>query len=325
MNRIEQVVTPTAAQQSQPRLPRTLADVRRRAVPSFQPSGPASTRARRGTSGLAVAIAALTVPLLPGAAFGATSAVGGGGAAKSAAPHARHQLHHGEVIPGPGDITVRGWTAGGWTVTFPSGPAEPGLGDHALIPRHDDGCVPWRTETVESIGWPCPIILPDGTRGEISAYHVTRASPRIDEPQGPGTPTQGPAGPADSTGLTGPDGSTGSVPFGGAAEWSSGGPSAVRGTRSHVVPGGPLIPSARPANTKQMVLAPAANRSAARTPVAAASSLPVPACLRSANRVGKDHQMVAHLRPAPDAMDVVVPQRHAPCTARTGYLSQARA
>ncbi len=357
MNRIEQVATPAPAQQSeqlpesqqtQIRLPRALAaaDVRRRAAHRFQQRDPASARARRGTSGLAVAIAALAVPLLPGAAFGATSAaVAGDGTAKPQAPHARHHLPHGQVLPGPGAVTVQGWTASGWSFTIPARPAEPGLWDRVLSGHHDDYYVPWRTETTEtteSMSRPRPVVLPDGTRGEISAYHVTRASPRTDDPEFPGMP-QDPADPADSTG---PDGSFSSGPAGGApAEWRSGDRAAVRGARSRTV-SGPLIPSAQPANTKQMVVAPTqidtplaadtpqaadsvqgtASRLAAPATVTATAALPVSStCLRSAYRIDDDPQMAAHLRPTADAMDVVVTPRHAPCTARVGYLSQARA
>lgn len=331
MNRIEQVATPISAQQPQPRLPRALADVRRRAAHTFQQSGPASARSRRGTSGLAVAIAALAVPLLPGAAFGATSAAGGGdGTAKAEAPHARHHVPHGQVLPGPGPITVQGWTASGWSFTLPSRPVEPGLWGHVLAPHHDGHYVPWPTETVETMSHPRPVVLPDGTRGEISAYHVTRASPRTDDPELPGTPPQAPADPADSTG---PDGSFSSVPSGGApGDWHSGDRAAAR-ARARTV-SDPLIPSARPANTKQMVAAPTqvadtpqgtGNRSAVPAAVTAAAGHPTSLCLRTAYRIGSERDMQAHLRPTADAMDVIVSPNHAPCTARVGYLSQARA
>lgn len=276
MNRIEQVATPAPAQQPQPRLP----------------------RARRGTSGLAIAIAALTVPLIPGTALAATSFTGDG-PVKTEAPHARHHLHHGQVLPGPGAVTVQAWTASGWTLT---------------VPDRDGHDVPWLAEPALPIDHPRPVVLPDGTHGEIAAYRVSHASPRAEDPSGPAAQpqTQTPADPADSTG---PDGSA-----------------ALRGARSRVLPQ-PLIPFSAPANTKQM-LAPSRQDvdipgGVASPPPASeravAADLPSSSCQRTGYPVSQDSSMVAHLRPAADDMDVDVSPHRTACTARVDYLSQARA
>lgn len=302
MNRIEHVATPTLAQQPQPRFPRSPADVRRRA----SPAGPQSTsskpsaRVRRGTSGLAVAIAALAVPLIPSPALGAVTPTGSAPAAPKTQAQAptqtRHHLPHRHVLPEPGALTVQAWTtASGWTLTVPT-------------MRHDGGYVTWPAEVVTPIDRPRPAVLPDGAQGETSAYRVSRDSPHADNPDGPGT--QASADPA------GPDGSTSSAPSGDAPpEWSSGGPSALRTARSRGVPG-PLIPFSMPPNTMQMEAAP---RQDADIDTSASP------CLGAAYPAGSDRYMLARLRPASDAMDVVVTPHRVACAARVGYLSQARA
>jgi hypothetical protein len=284
MNRIEHAPTPTPtpAQQPQPRFPRSLA----------------------------VAIAALAVPLVPSPAFGAVTSTGSAPEAPKmqAQTQTRHHLPHGHVLPDPGALTVQAWTtASGWTLTVPSRPAYPGLWDDH----------------------PRQVVLPDGTHGEISAYRVSRASPRADNPDAPGTQT-----PADPVGQ---DGSTSSVPSGDAPpEWSSGGPSAFRDARSRVV-SGPLIPFSSPPTTIQMA---AAHRRDADIPDGTVSRPSAPeqvvapnavahtaasACLGAAYPAGNDRYMLAHLRPAPDAMAVVVTPHRTACAARVDYLSQARA
>ena len=303
MNRIEHVATPTStpARQPQPRFPRSLADVRRRASPArAQPtsSSQASARARRGTSGLAVAIAALAVPLIPNPALGAAVSTGSTPEAPQAQTQTRHHLPHGHVLPEPGALTVQAWsTASGWTLTVPTRPADADLWDHVPTMRHDGGYVAWPAEAVAPIDRPRPVVLPDGTHGEISAYRVSRANPRADSPDAPGTQT-----PADPVG---PDGSTSSAPSGDAPpESSSGGPgpSALRNARSRVVPG-PLIPVA-------------AN---------AVANTAVSPCLGATHPANNDPYMLARLRPASDAMNVVVTPHRVACAARVDYLSQARA
>ncbi|MEY9933234.1 hypothetical protein ABH926_007887 [Catenulispora sp. GP43] len=299
MNRIEQVAMPIPAQ-PQPRLP----------------------RARRATSGVAVAIAALAVPLLPGMAFGTTSSGGAGATATEAPSQARHHLPHGPVLPGPGVLTLQAWTASGWTLT---------------VPARDGRYVPWTGEPGLPIDHPRPVILPDGKRGEIADYRVVPTGLRADDPHVP--EAQIPADPADPADSTGSDGSTGSVPSGDASmEWPSrdtGDTTALRAARSPVVPD-PLIPFS-PANTKQMMSpsrtdadipngavtpAPAVGQTA----VVTAADLPTSSyCLRDAYPAGGDRYMVAHLRPAADAMDVVATPHRTVCGARVDYLSQARA
>ncbi|MEY9891374.1 hypothetical protein ABIA31_005039 [Catenulispora sp. MAP5-51] len=332
MNRIEKVATPIPAQ-PQLRLP----------------------RARRGTSGVAVAIAALAVPLLPGVAFGSTSAGGPGTATTEAPSQARHHLPPGQVPPGPGVVTVQGWTASGWTLT---------------VPAWDGRHAPWLGDPGLPIDHPRPVILPDGKRGEIADYRVAPTGLRADGSgapaaqisQNPGAQISGaqisgaqiPAGPADSTG---PDGSTDSMPPGDAStEWRSGDPAASRSVRSRVLPE-PLVPFAGPANTKQMVVpsradadipdgamtpapavapapalapapaaAPAAGQASGQIADATAAGLPASSsCLSDGYPAGGDRFMAAHLRPVADPMDVVVAPHRKPCAVRVDYLSQARA
>lgn len=287
MNRIEHVATPTPAQQPQPRFPRSLA----------------------------VAIAALAVPLIPSPALGAVTSAGSAPEAPKmqtqAQTQARHHLPHNYVLPDPGALTVQAWTtASGWTLTVPTRPAE----------------------VVAPIERPRPVVLPDGTHGEISAYHVSRVSPRAENPDNPDAPgTQIPADPV------GPDGSTSSMSSGDVpSEWSSDGRSALRDARSRVVPG-PLIPYAIPPNTMQMEAEPrqeadipngAVNRPSVPQQVVAANTVvnaSASACLGAAYPAGNDRYMLAHLRPASDAMDVVVTPHRIACAARVDYLSQARA
>lgn len=342
MNRIEQVAPPAPAQQPQPLLPRALADVRRRAAHAVVRPGGTTSRARR-TSGFAVAIAALAVPLLPSQAFGVASSVD---AAK--APHARHHIHHGpyeehgrhgQVLPGPGAVTLQGWTASGWTLTAPDRPADVGLWGHLLAMHHDGNSVPWLAEPVDPAYafHPRPVLLPDGTRGEIAAYRVSHTSPRATDPAAP--ESQIPADPADSTGPDGSGSSTGSGSGswsqlgGGSADRTSDGLAAVRAARSRVVPD-PLIPFSAPANTKQML---GRVRQGADIPDGAANHVPTSGrvlaaadpsaapCSRADYPAGTDRHMLARLRPARDAMNVVVTNRRTPCAAAVDYLSQARA
>ena len=343
MNRIEQVAQPAPAQQPQPLLPRALADVRRRAAQAMVgPSGTAS-RARR-TSGFAVAMAALAVPLLPSQAFGMASPAD---AAK--APHARHHIRHdehGQVLPGPGAMTLQGWTASGWTFTAPDRPADLGLWGRLLAMHHDGHSVPWLAAPAEPAdpGYafhPRPVVLPDGTRGEIAAFRVSHTSPRAADPAVPESQT--PADPADSTGPDGSGGSGSPGGFGsggwsqlggGSADRTTDGLAAVRGARSQVVPG-PLIPFSVPANTKQMlgtvrqgtdIPDGTANHvpTSGRVMAAADPSAAAP-CQRGDYPAGTDRYILARLHPARDAMDVVVTNRRTPCAAAVDYLSQARA
>jgi len=336
MNRIEQVAPSAPAQQPQPLLPRALADVRRRAAHAMVRPGGAPSRARRSTSGLAVAIAALAVPLLPSQAFGVASS-GGDGAAK--APDARHHIHHGQsgghgqVLPGPGAMTIQGWTASGWTLTVPDRPADLGLWGRVLAMHHDGHSVPWLAEPADPAYafHPRPVVLPDGTRGEIAAYRVSHTSPRAVDPAAPESQT--PADPADSTGSDGSGPGGWPQVGGGSGDRTSDGLAAVRGARSRVVPG-PLIPFSAPANTQQMM---GTVRQGADIPEGAANHVPTSGrvlaaadpsaspCLSPTYPAGTDRYMLARLHPDTDAMDVVVTHRRTPCTATVDYLSQARA
>lgn len=333
MNRIEQVAAPASvpapAQQPKPRLPRprsrsrALAVVRRRAARAMAQPADASPRGRRGASGLAV-IAALAVPLAPSPAFGAVSSTG----SAPEAPQTRHHLHDGHlvpdhvvpdhvipdrVIPDPGVMTVQGWTtASGWSFTIPTRPTYPGLWDHVPSMHHEGRYGLWPAELAGPIDHPRQVVLPDGTRGEISAYHVSKAGPR-----------------ADDSGRS----STSSPPVGQAPpRWSTGGPSASPIARARVVPQ-PLIPFLMPANTKQMMAAPrqaddvpadTLSRPSAPEHVVAAVDTSASSCLVAAYPVG-DRYMVAHPRPMTDAMGIVVTHHRATCAVKVDYLSQARA
>lgn len=285
MNRIEQVATPAPAQLPQPRRPRPLADVRRRAAQALHPTDPSASRARRGASGLAVAIAALAVPLVPSPALGAVSAT----KSTPEVPQSRHHSHHGHVVPDPGAVTVQAWsTASGWSLTVPNGVAEAELWDH--VPRMP-------------IDHPRPVVLPDGTHGEIAAYRVSHASPHADDPDASGTQD-----PGDPTGL----------PLGDAPpEWSSGGPSALRNARSRAVPD-PLI------QTDDVPRAALSQPSAPERAVEAVDSSASP-CAIAAYPAGNDRYMLARLHPVKDPMDVVVTHHRTVCALRVDYLSQARA
>ncbi|ACU76225.1 hypothetical protein Caci_7399 [Catenulispora acidiphila DSM 44928] len=258
MNRIEQVAAPTPT--STP-------------TPAPQPRLP---RARRGGSGLAVAMAALAVPLMPGTAFGATSSTGGGGVARTEVPHARHHLHHfhhGPVLPDPGVMTLRAWTASGWSLT---------------VPNRDN--VPWLAAPAQPalpIDHPRPVVLPDGTHGEIAEYRVPHAS------------SVPPAG-ARSRVLPQP-----LVPF------------AVPSNTKQMT-----VPSQQAVDIPNGV----ANHTQLPSENAVAASLSAsPSCQRRGYPISQDRYMVAHLRPAADPMDVAVSPHRTACAARVDYLSQARA
>jgi hypothetical protein len=199
MNRIEQVTVPAPAQQPQPRLPRALAGVRRRAAEAMaQPPG-APSRVRRGTSRFAVALATLAVPLLPGQALGAAPSHGAG-AARPEAPHTWHHLRHpgpSQVYPGSSTMTFQMWAAGGWTLTIPSRADGMGMPGDLPNPRPDGYYRPWFVEPA------FPAVLPDGERAP-EAYRESHTSPRIAGPTAlrqarsrvlpdPLIPNQGPA------------------------------------------------------------------------------------------------------------------------------------
>lgn len=272
MNRIEQVAapTPTPTPAPQPRVP----------------------RARRGGSGLAVAIAALAVPLMPGTAFGATSSTDGGGVARAEVPHARHHLHHfhhGPVLPDPGVMTLRAWTASGWSLTIPNRDNVPWLAAPAQPVQPAKPAQP-----ALPIDHPRPVVLPDGTHGEIAEYRVPHAS------------SVPPAG-ARSRVLPQP-----LVPFSVPSNTKQ---MAVPSQQAVDIPNG--VASQMPVNQTQP---PSEN--------AVAASLSVsPSCQRRGYPISQDRYMVAHLRPAADPMNVAVavPPHRTACAARVDYLSQARA
>lgn len=172
MNRIEQVTVPTPAQQPQPRLPRPLAGIRRRAAGAMAQPAEAPSRARRGTSRLAVALATLAVPLLPSQALGAAPSHGTG-AARPEAPHTWHHLRHpGQMDRGSG-MTFQAWELSGWTLTIAGRPEGLGLPGDPPGPRPAGYYRPWFVEPA------LPVVLPDGKR-ESAGRRASSTSPRAD-------------------------------------------------------------------------------------------------------------------------------------------------
>lgn len=171
MNRIEQVTAPAPAQQPQPRVPRPAAEIRGRVVEApVQPPG-APSRVRRGRSRLAVALAALAVPLLPGQALGAEPSHGAG-PVRPEAPRTWHRLHHpahGQMHPGSATVTFQMWAAGGWTLTVPSRADGMGLPGDLPNPRPDGYYRPWFVEPA----FPVPV-----GPGEHAGYRESHTSPR---------------------------------------------------------------------------------------------------------------------------------------------------
>jgi hypothetical protein len=279
MNRIEQVATPAPAQQPNPRrrLPQGLADVRRLAAHTMLRRDVPAARSRRGATGLAMAIAALSVPMLSCPAFGATSSAAlvpvtghsngtkpdtGHTAAHRAGTrpdavqptaHARHHLDHDLVFPGPGAVTVEAWSTTGWALNVPNRPADLALLGHVLVPEHHPYA--WPAESQQTMHVPRPVAMADGGLPEIEAYHVSHTSPRLADPDPDGS---GPQTPADqySDGM-GPNNSTETAPANESSpDQLSNASMNMRSARSRITPAPlipiSLIPPPRPANTKQM-------------------------------------------------------------------------
>lgn len=296
--RIEQAATPVpqSADRTKRRLSRGLTDARRLAARalfrSVEESGSRPlTLVRRGTSCLAVAVAALAVSASPSTALGATSSAGAS-AASSATPtagptaHVRHHIPDTTSFPDPGAMTFESWSAAGWSLSAP----DPMVDTRCFTFPHHHRCAPWLYQPAPSTG--LPGTPADGSRRTGEALPVSQTpigSPFSDLPR-PALSADQPAG----------DGVT------------------VPSTRIRII-STPVTANTAPATPEAPAAPKRIHRSDATT---TPRSSP---CFRAAYLVGKDRRMLAHLRPAADAMGVVLNHRHAPCAAMVDYLSQTRA
>ena len=313
--RIEQVVVPAVLpnRRTRRRLPHGLTDARRLAaqimVRPSAGSGPAPSPrpTRRGASALAVAVAALAVPVLSGTAAAATAPVGKAGSSTTTvapAPLVRHHLPQRLAFSDslaspdrlafsdPSAVTFQSWAASGWSLSGPNEAVDP----RCLVIPHHHRCTPWLYHPDAPIRLAGPEVFPDGRAVLDAAVPVSHLSPRAaDEPGSP-----------DSVPPSGPD--SVSVPDSphpaDSPDPQSGEPTTAQDEARHrtmqpILTAGPAVPAtARPMNAT---------------------------CLRAAYLVGKDRRMLAHLRPAVDAMGVVLTHRRAACAAMVDYLSQVRA
>ncbi|MBW8807022.1 MAG: hypothetical protein JF587_24690 [Catenulisporales bacterium] len=291
--RIEQAVAPVTQvpERTPRRLPRGLADARRLVAQALFRSAEESTASRpptllrRGTSCLALAAAALAVPALPSTAFGATPAAG-------PTVNARHHIPDTVIFPDPSAITFESWAVASWSLSAPD--PDP----RCFTFPHHHRCAPWMYQPATATR--LPSTMADGWPPTIEAVRVFQTSPRVfadadaDEPGSPTVPAGNPftdlPRPAPSTDQTADAGAT--------------------------------APSAR----MRIISTPMTANTAPATPAAAALKRPHPSpCFRAAYLVGKDRRMLAHLRPAADAISVVVNHPHAACAAMVDYLSRTRA
>ncbi|NUR63619.1 MAG: hypothetical protein HOV87_33905 [Catenulispora sp.] len=301
--RIERVAVPAMLPNRQNRrrllrgLPHGLAGARRLAAHiMLRPSAEAGAAlapkpTRRGTSTLALA-AALAIPALPGPAAAATEHVSQVASAASAttviapAPLVRHHLPEDPGFSEPGAITFQSWAASGWSLSGPYRTVDP----RCLVIPHHHRCTPWLYHPDAPVRLTGPEAFPDGHPVLDAALPVAHVSPRAaDEPEG--------FDPAPA-----------SIPDSPRPEPSSD-PQSDESTTAQD-------------GARHRGMAPILTESPARPAVAGPMSS---SCLRAAYLVGKDRRMLAHLRPAVDAMGVVLGHRHAACAAMVDYLSRARA
>ncbi|GAA2001735.1 hypothetical protein [Catenulispora subtropica] len=289
--RIEQVATPSTPpnRRTRRRLPHNLGDVRRLAAQALlRPGGePGATRLPRLTR-RSTSCLALAVAALAVPTVPSTASA----AAPAPAPgvHVRHHLPSHLTFPDPGAVTFQTWATAGWSLTPPHAAVDP----RCLTLPHHHRCTPWQFPVTEPMAFSGPVPV-DDSRSVVGSFPGSHLSPRV------GGDVDGP----DTTGTSGGGDSSADVSTttpGGRADsdvprWASTGHQ--RGDSEAMRP---------------RVLPAAASAAPLRTP-----------CLRAAYLVGKDRRMLAHLRPAVDAMGVVVSHRHAACAAMVDHLSQARA
>ncbi|MFL6113752.1 MAG: hypothetical protein ACJ786_20685 [Catenulispora sp.] len=257
---------------------------------------------RRGTSCLALAAAALAVPALPSTAFGATPTA-------SPTANARHHIPDSAIFPDPGAVTFESWAVVGWSFSAP----EPMVDTRCFSFPHHHRCAPWMYQPASATR--LPITTADGSGPGIEAVRVSHASPGLfDDVEAPGPPI-------DLTSKRPVDYAFSELP---------------RSTSSTATDQTSHASATAPNVRIRIISAPIAVNTAPTTPAAAAApkrirpanaaAIPHPSpCLRAAYLVGKDRRMLAHLRPAADAMGVVLSHPHAACTAMVDYLSQTRA
>ncbi|NUP50657.1 MAG: hypothetical protein HOW97_25595 [Catenulispora sp.] len=310
--RIEQVGTPAPEpnRRTRRRLPRGLGNARRLAAqimlrPNDKPSPSRSlSLARRGTSTLALAAAALAVPVLPSTAVAATAP---DGMPMAPAPFVRHHLPHGMLFPGPGGVTFQSWAASGWSLDAPPSTVDP----RCLVIPHHHRCTPWmyHPDTPIRLAGPGPDAATSAdSRPTIEGFRVPHISPRVvGEPDAPDPMSDLPR--PEPSPEPQPDEST-TLPAAARAR-----PIPVSVVESGTAQGAPQN-SAQNSNQGTTPATRATN--AVKKPTASP-------CLRAAYLAGKDRRMLAHLRPAVDAMGVIVNNRHTACAAMVDYLSQSRA
>lgn len=367
--RIEQLATPLPKPSPSPspnrrtrrRLPRNPADVRSLAAQAMLRSGDNSSAsrplslARRGTSCLAVAVAALAVPALTGTAAAATPSAPTAPLASvapvayrattptavpaspaSAAPQARDHVSPAPMFPDSGTLSFESWAASGWSLNTPDALVDP----RCLVIPHHHRCAPWLYHPDMAIG--SSALLKPGDRSPVAdasglSHSNPRASDDPDAPEGSDTPSTPDPRNASSNrdSSTGPQAST-TVAYG----FSDLPRPAASNKHGDSTKPATAKARSRPLDTVTTLAAapaPVSSTSALKTsatpasvpltsrPASAASNLMRSPCLRAAYLVGKDRHMLAHLRPAVDAMGFIVNHRHAACTAMADYLSQARA
>lgn len=324
--RIEQVGTPAPQpnRRTRRRLPQGLGDARRLAAqimlrPSDKP-GPSRSLslARRGTSTLALAVAALAVPVLPSTAAAATAP---DGMPMTPAPYVRHHLPHhtphGMIFPGPGAVTFQSWAASGWSLEAPGSAVDP----RCLTIPHHHRCTPWlyHPDTPIQLAGPDAVTGADTySRPTIEGFRVPHLSPRVvGEPDAPDPMSDLPRPAPSPAPEPQPDESTivRAAPrvrpiSMSAVEWG-----AAQGTSQNTAQG---TPQSTTQNAKQTTTPATRGVNTVKKPTASP-------CLRAAYLAGKDRRMLAHLRPAADAMGVILNNRHAACAAMVDYLSQSRA
>ncbi|NUR31472.1 MAG: hypothetical protein HOV83_37480, partial [Catenulispora sp.] len=276
-------------------------------------------------------------------------------AATYPAPQARDHISPAPTFPDSGALSFESWAASGWSLNTPDTSVDP----RCLVIPHHHRCAPWLYHPDMATG--SSALLKPGDRSPAAnaaadaaadASRVSHDNPRASDdpeaPDGSGTlSTPDPRNTSSSRGSsTGPQAST-SVAYGfsdlprptrsnkptPSNKHNDSADSATAKARFR-----PLATMAAPAAAPAPVSSTSASKTAATPasatpisvpltsrPASAASKLMRSPCLRAAYLVGKDRRMLAHLRPAVDAMDVIVNHRHAACTAMVDYLSQARA
>ena len=149
----------------------------------------APIRTRRGTSRLAVVVATLAVPLIPGQAV-AAAPTNGGGVATVGAPHSQRYFHSQAY---PDSVMVQEWEVRGWTVTFAGRPEGLGRPRGRVLPDPLNPLMSARTPpntkqmvTGADQGTDMPEAVADATVPAVPADLRTSACCRLDDSVGIG-------------------------------------------------------------------------------------------------------------------------------------------